>query len=199
MSVDSSVDFFDRQFREQIAKRDFALNPFESAAVAHLRGRVLDFGCGLGNFAVHAARHGHEVVALDASPAAIEHLGELAGAERLPLQAIQADLRHARPSGPFDTVVCIGLLMFFDCPTALAQLEHLKSVVAPGGVAVVNVLTEGTTFMDMFGREGHCLFGADELAARFEGWNVLSHERSTFPAPRGTVKAFATIIARKPL
>ena len=51
----------------------------------------------------------------------------------------------------------------------------------------------------MFSVEGHCLFKPDELTERFHGWDVLLHERSDFPAPGGTVKKFATLIAQRPL
>lgn len=198
MPTNPSVTFFDEQFKRQITTHDFALNPFELAAVPHLRGSVLDFGCGMGNLAVHAARAGHPVLALDASPAAIAHLRRLAQEEALPLEAVEADLRSTRLERQFDTVVCIGLLMFFDCPSALVQLAHLKSLVRPGGMAVLNVLTEGTTFMDMFSNEGHCLFGLDALRDEFADWRILSHEHSAFPAPGGKVKAFATLIAQAP-
>lgn len=199
MSNNSSIVFFDTQFKNQITEHDFALNPFEQAALPYLRGDLLDFGCGMGNLALRAARAGHRVHALDASPAAIAHLRKLAHDEALPLQADEADLRSMQLSASFDTVICIGLLMFFDCPTALVQLEHLKSLVRPGGVAVVNVLIEGTTYTDMFSVEGHCLFKPDELAKQFQGWNVLLHQQSDFPAPGGTVKKFATLIAQRPL
>lgn len=197
MSLHSSVAFFDTQFQRQIAQHEFALNPFEQAALPHLRGRILDFGCGMGNLALHAARVGHEVVAYDASPAAIAHLQQVARDEALPLRAAVADLREMRMQEQFDTVVCIGLLMFFDCPTALSQLAHLQSLLRPGGVAVVNVLTEGTTYMDMFSPEGHCLFKQGELLAQFDGWRILAHEQRSFPAPGGTVKAFDTVIAER--
>jgi tellurite methyltransferase len=45
--MNRSIDFFDTQFRKQVANRDFALNPFESAVLPFVRGRVLDLGCGL--------------------------------------------------------------------------------------------------------------------------------------------------------
>jgi tellurite methyltransferase len=98
----------------------------------------------------------------------------------------------------FDTVVCIGLLMFFDRPTARRQLAHLKSLVAPGGILAVNVLVEGTTFMEKFTPGGHHLFAPRELAAAVEGWELLLHEHSRYPAPGDRVKAFATLVARRP-
>jgi tellurite methyltransferase len=42
------------------------------------------------------------------------------------------------------------------------------------------------------------LFGREELSERFSGWSVELHQFDDFPAPDGTVKSFATIIARKP-
>ena len=61
-----------------------------------------------------------------------------------------------------------GVLMFLDCPTALAKLADLMAHVRPGGVAVVNVLVEGTTFADMFDPSGHCLLSRDEIAELVE-------------------------------
>jgi tellurite methyltransferase len=199
MASSRSVAFFENQFRQQVAGRDFALNPFESAVLPHLRGSVLDFGCGLGNLAIQAARSGHPTLALDGSITAVEHVERIAGDERLPLRAARVDLRCYREAHGFDSVVSIGLLMFFDCPTAHRQVDYLKSIVRPGGMAAINVLTEHTTFMDMFSPEGHCLFRTGELARLFEGWEILLSEDSAFPAPRGTTKEFSTVVARRPV
>jgi tellurite methyltransferase len=198
MNENESVRFFDAQFRKQVAAHDYSLNPFEQAALPYLKGKVLDFGCGLGNLAVQAARNGCSVVALDASNAAIKHLQALAAQNSLTLHAEEADLRSYQIREDFDTVVSIGLLMFFDCPTAFKQLAQLKEHVRPGGVAIVNVLTEGTTFMDMFAPEGHCLFQPEKLLAEFEGWELASFVPNEFTAPENKRKVFATAIARKP-
>lgn len=196
MPSSRSVAFFESQFRQQVAGRDFALNPFESAVLPHLSGSVLDFGCGLGNLAIQAARRGHPTLALDGSSTAVEHVARVARDEGLPLRAAQADLRCYREEHVFDSVVSIGLLMFFDCPTAHRQVDYLKSIVRPGGIVAINVLTENTTFMDMFSPEGHCLFGTGELVRLFEGWQIVLNEESAFPAPRDTTKTFSTVVAR---
>lgn len=194
----TSVRRFDEQFARQVRESDLALNPFETAALPYLRGRVLDFGCGLGNLAVAAALRRCSVVALDASPAAIEHLGRTAAGQALAIEAREADLRTHEIRGEFDTVVSIGLLPYFDCPTAYAQLEQLKAHLRPGGHAIVNVLVEGTTWLEMLDPSGHCLFGRGELARRFHGWTIVLNEASEYPASRDTIKSFETIVARKP-
>ena len=199
MNPDGSVAFFDRQFQQQVRDRDFKLNPFELAALPHLRGHVLDFGCGLGNLAIAAAQRGCPVVALDASRSAISHLRQRAAAEALPVEAIEADLRHHQISEDFDCVVSIGLLMFFDCATAFQTLSMLQARVRPGGIAVVNVLVEGTSYLDMFQPGNYCLFARNELETRFADWNILHAEFHDFDAPGQTIKSFATVIAEKPV
>jgi tellurite methyltransferase len=198
MATDRSIEFFDQQFARQIRDHDFQLNPFEQAALPHLRGRVLDFGCGMGNLALAAARRGCSVLALDASAAAVGHLRAVAATEGLDIGAAQADLRRYAIDEDFDTIVSIGLLMFFDCATALASLAAIQAHVKPGGTAIVNVLVEGTTYLDMFDPAGHCLFARDELARRFAGWKLLASEIADYPAPGGRIKSFATLISRKP-
>jgi len=197
MNTTSSITFFDTQFQRQVRDGDFALNPFEKAALPYLRGRVLEFGCGLGNLAVAAAERGCSVVALDASHAAIEHLRQVASDKALPIEAYEAELRDYELREDFDAVVSIGLLMFFDCPAAFRQLSSLQSHVRRNGIAVVNVLVEGTTYLDMFDSRGHCLFAREEMRRRFAGWSMLHYEYQGFDAPNEQIKSFVTVIAQK--
>jgi len=192
-----SVEFFDAQFRRQIPAGDFRLNPFEERALAHLTGTVLDLGCGLGNLALEAARRGLTVDAVDASAAAIERIAAAAKAEQLPVRARVADLASWRFERTYSTIVSIGLFMFFPRERALELLTGLQEHVEPGGRAIVNVLTEGTTFLDMFQSDAFHLFGRGELERRFAGWTLLSSVHESFPAPGNTLKEFDTVIAAK--
>lgn len=198
MNINQSVHFFDTQFQEQVRNQQFQLNPFELAVLPHLHGRVLDFGCGMGNLAFAAARKGCSVLALDASPTAISHIKRRAVQEQVAVKAQVADLRDFKVREEFDAVVSIGLLMFFDCATALGILSDLKSKVAPGGIAAFNVLVEGTTYMDMFDPQGHCLFARRGIESGFSDWSILSSVFQDFDAPNATRKCFSTVIARKP-
>lgn len=198
MNPSSSVQFFDAQFERQVRLGELELNPFEVAALPFVRGRVLDFGCGLGNLSVAAAERGCSVVALDASHAAIEHIRQVASARALPIEASEADLRAYPIVEDYDTIVSIGLLMFFDCSTALHRLSDLQARVRSGGTAIVNVLVKGTTYFDMFDPHAYCLFAPDELQERFSGWTTLYSKFEEFSAPGGRIKSFVTLAAQKP-
>ena len=193
-----AVEFFDDQFRRQAASGDYALNPFEQWALPHLRGRVLDLGCGLGNLSIAAARVGCRVLAVDASAAGVADLGRRAAAEALPLEAVCADLATFVAQGEYDTLVCIGLLMFFDCDTAKALLRRWQARVVPGGTMVVNALIEGTTYLDMFDPQSHCLFAERDIDAEFAGWKLEVARTDEFPALGERIKRFRTVIGVRP-
>ena len=133
-----------------------------------------------------------------ASATAIADLAQRATEARLALQAHCADLRHYVPARDYDCVVSIGLLMFFACGDARGLLARLREAVRPGGVAALNVLIEGTTYMGMFDPDAYCLFGRDELGEAFAGWEVLLSRHEDFPAPGATLKRFHTLVARRP-
>ncbi len=196
--VRRAIDFFDHQFQRQVPERDLELNPFEQLALEHLSGAVLDLGCGLGNLSLEAGRRRHRVVAVDGSETAVTRIRAAAQAEQLDLLALQADLERYRIDRPYDTIVAIGILMFFQKARALTLLADAQAHVAPGGRAIVNVLIQGTTFLDMFDPMSFYLFGPDDLASRFAGWTILLSRHDRFPAPRNTVKEFATLVVEKP-
>ena len=112
MPAPSAITFFDTQFQRQVREADFALNPFEQLALDYVAGSVLDYGCGLGNLSLAAARRGCRVVAIDGSATAAERIRTTAAREQLAVEAICADLGDHRIERGYDTIVAIGLLMF---------------------------------------------------------------------------------------
>lgn len=190
-----SVEFFETQFRRQVQEREYVLNPFETLAVEHLKGEVLDLGSGLGNLSMEAGRRGHRVVAVDASPTAVVRINADARREGLPVEAIQADIETWSIDRSYDTIVAIGLLMFFRRERALALLRAMQEHVRPGGHAIVNVLIEGTTYMGMFDPNNYYLFARKELEECFSAWTILCSRYDTFAAPGQTKKEFSTVIA----
>jgi len=193
-----SIEFFDAQFQRQAEQREYALNPFERRALPLLRGDVLDLGCGIGNLALAAAQQGCTVHAVDAATHGVADLQRRARDAGLRVTAEVADLAGYAIQSAWDCVVAIGLLMFFPRPVAIERLHAMQAAVRPGGLAIVNVLIEGTTWLDAFEPGRYCLLGEDELAAEFAGWETVAFDVEAFPAPHDTVKRFATIAARKP-
>ena len=56
----------------------------------------------------------------------------------MPIEAVEADLRTYKITEDFDTVVSIGLLMFFDCPTAFHRLADPQNY--PGPIPIGRLL-----------------------------------------------------------
>jgi len=198
MGGNASVAFFENQYQAQLRDRDLALNPFERLALEYLRGEVLDLGCGLGNLSLEAARRGHSVEAVDASPTAVAHIAAEAGRQGLPVRVRCEDLGTWTIEDRFDTVVSIGLLMFFPRQRALELLQQVQDAVRPGGRAALNVLVEGTTDRRMFDGDRFHLFHPAALLSRFDDWRILTYHHDDFEAPGGTRKAFLTLVAEKP-
>lgn len=199
MSRNQAVGFFEEQFQRQVEERDYALNPFEALALGYLKGTILDLGSGLGNLSLEAGRRGHDVLAVDASPAAIARINADAQRQGLPVKAIRADIERWAIEGTYETIVAIGLLMFFRRERALELLRDIQDHVSPGGRVIVNVLIEGTSYMAMFDPENFYLFPRGEIETLFSGWKILAIRSETYPAPGATRKEFVTLIAEKPL
>jgi SAM-dependent methyltransferase len=77
---------------------------FATDALKHVRGRVLDVGCGAGRIALHLQDLGHEVVGVDLSPGAVETSRRrgVRDVRELSITRIGPDL------GTFDTIVFFG-------------------------------------------------------------------------------------------
>jgi tellurite methyltransferase len=193
-----SAEFFGAQFERQIAARDYKLNPFEERALPYLIGDVLDLGCGLGNLALAAAARGARVTAYDACESAVDDLARRTLASGLDVWVKAIDLKGWRPERTYDAVNCIGLLMFFAREDALAGLEAVRDAVRPGGVAVVNAMITGSTFVAMFDPDAYYLCGPHEIAAPFAEWEVLHDSIEDFPAPGDKLKRFRSLIVRRP-
>jgi SAM-dependent methyltransferase len=101
--------------------------------------RVLDAGCGYGRNLVHLLREGCEVFALDADPAAVEHVRKLAASlatgladENFQVGQIEQMLF---PSGFADVVICNAVMHFArDGGHFRAMLAELWRVLRPGGM-----------------------------------------------------------------
>jgi len=102
----------------------------DRAALETTRGRVLDAGCGAGRFALALQERGHDVVAIDVSPLAIEVCRRrgIRDARLLPLSRVEPE------DGPFDTVLMMGhnLGLLASRRNARRVLRRLFRATTPG-------------------------------------------------------------------
>lgn len=140
------------------------------------RARVLDAGCGDGRHALHLARAGHRVDAIDVSERAVARLERQAQAEDLGIAARVADLRDDFPAGPYDLIVCHGVLHLLERDEWAMVIPRMRASTTAGGWNVVVVFTERIAppadlapFMKGLFREG-------ELAGLYGDWDIEMEE-----------------------
>src|SRR5690242_15054019 len=109
----------------------------------HSGERVLDVAAGNGNVSLAAARRWCDVVSTDYVPALLEHAGERAAADRLPIEFRQADAEDLPfPNASFDAVVSTFGVMF--TPDQDRAAEELIRVCKPGGrIGLANWTPDG--------------------------------------------------------
>lgn len=99
-------------------------------AMEYVRGRVLDIGAGAGRCSLYLQQRGHEVVATDNSPLAIEtcRLRGVRRAEVVPITELGPDL------GVFDTLLMLGnnFGLFGSARRARWLLRRFRGFTAPG-------------------------------------------------------------------
>jgi SAM-dependent methyltransferase len=112
------------------------LETWERLAGAAGEGGILELGCGLGRVALHLARRGHELWAVDADPTLLTALAAQASRERLGIQVACADVRALALDRDFELIIA---------PMQLVQML--------GGTAARRVmLTQAATHLSGAGR-----------------------------------------------
>ena len=156
----------------------------ELARGGHLRGRVLDVGCGTGEHALMAADLGLDATGLDAAPAAIRSAERKAGERGLAARfVVRNALEMAALDEEFDTVLDCGLFHIFDDDDRARFVESLRTVMPPG--ARYHLLC----FSDRLpGGCGPRRVSQDEIRASFrDGWQIDSIEGAAIETTRDPI------------
>jgi 2-polyprenyl-3-methyl-5-hydroxy-6-metoxy-1,4-benzoquinol methylase len=101
---------FDLVVPDASARRIRRLSALLGARGVHPPARILDAGCGTGNYARELARRGYRVVGVDASPRLLAEARAKRAAATTPPTFIRADLCTYRPAMPFAAILCRGVL-----------------------------------------------------------------------------------------
>ncbi|HEY3942042.1 MAG TPA: class I SAM-dependent methyltransferase [Acidimicrobiales bacterium] len=104
------------------------------AEAGALSGALLDAGCGTGEHALLAARHGARALGIDVSGRAVELARRKAAERRVEARFEVLDALHLDLLGEtFDTVVDSGLFHVFDDAARARYVKAVHAVLRPGG------------------------------------------------------------------
>ena len=118
--------------------------PYFNSRMSHLdpRGeKVLDAGCGVGQWSLCLSERFGEVEAFDSNVEAIAMAQSIAASARLKINFSVRDIYGTGyPSDHFDFAICYGVIFLVD---ALRAMRELYRVLAPGGSCLLSVNGDG--------------------------------------------------------
>lgn len=100
-------------------------------------GRVLDIGIGQGRNALPLAREGRRVTGIDPASVAVEQAREQAAAAGVELDLWQGDVLDYDPPGPYDAVLCFGLMQILSRGQCASLLHRLFAWTRPGSLLLL--------------------------------------------------------------
>lgn len=158
--------------------------------------RVIDIGCGAGRNALHLARHGWQVDAVDVSQVALDELADRARRDRLAVSCVQADLEsESALAEVFGVAQCYDLALIVRY-TELSLIRRVRSVLRPGGYLLVELHLQ--TPHDVIGpRNPRFRVAPGELRDAAAGLNVIAYTESLVADPDGRTAALAQLVARR--
>jgi SAM-dependent methyltransferase len=176
-------DEYQRRF-DALAAQGMDVHGEANFVRAYAPASVLDAGCGTGRVGIELARHGIDVVGVDAN----ESMLETARAQAPAVDWVQHDLTTLDLGRTFDVVVMAGNVPLFTPPGTHAALvggcaRHV------GGLLIAGFQLDRGYTLAMY--DEHCAAAGLELTERFATWDrepytggayAVSVSRPTTPA-----------------
>jgi 2-polyprenyl-3-methyl-5-hydroxy-6-metoxy-1,4-benzoquinol methylase len=150
----------------EIAEKRDQLERMRAMPLLELSGtqRVLDVGCGIGRWAAAVSDDVADYQGIDASPSLIALARDYCVRPNVTFQALGVDGltdQWLATHGPFDRVICSGILIYLDDEQVAALLAALGRHLAPGAIVY---LREPTAVTERLTLSGHW---SDELQAHY--------------------------------
>lgn len=167
------------------------------AAKGGIAGRILDIGCGAGDNSLHLATHGHKVLGIDYSAAAIGRAKQAARQRGIAAEFRVADIFALSPDEvEFDTAIDFGVFHQFRGVEIERYVDCLRRLMPGRQTLVVQCFNDEAKYAWPMPR---CI-SKDELHEAFRaGWRIDSIERVLYETrTEGDVPAWLAIIRRTP-
>ncbi|NIR42410.1 MAG: class I SAM-dependent methyltransferase [Gemmatimonadetes bacterium] len=153
-------------------------------------GLALDAACGSGRNALHLARRGYTVIAVDISWEGLQRLARRARAEDLPIHIVHGDLeRFQLKPDCFDLVLNTRFLL-------RRLFDVYRRALKPGGLLLFETLTVDE--IDVLGGDIRREFALErgELKAAFSDFEILLYEEGVLEEPEGE-RGMARLIGKR--
>ncbi|MDR2048107.1 MAG: class I SAM-dependent methyltransferase [Treponema sp.] len=110
--------------------------------------RILDAGCGTGNYSVKLARMGASVTGIDISSAMLKLAGEKKTRNNLDITFMQADCETVVFDGRFDGIISMAVFEFLTNPAG--AYANLKQYLKPGAPFIIGTIQKGGAWQELY-------------------------------------------------
>jgi 2-polyprenyl-3-methyl-5-hydroxy-6-metoxy-1,4-benzoquinol methylase len=141
--------------------------------------RILDAGCGTGNYSVKLARMGASVAGIDISSAMLKLAGEKKAQKNLDITFMQTDCETAVFDGCFDGIISMAVFEFLSNPAG--AYANLKQYLKPGAPFVIGTIQKGGAWQELYSQFKNSVYAGARFLSQED---VKSFDRDCFAGSR---------------